>query len=84
MNEMHLHEIEDDFMQLVEERRETGEKEYGAFKFLEKDTFEMAYEELADFANYALFTFIKLRLLEERINSAIRTDRATLDVRDDS
>ncbi len=71
-------------MDLIEERRSMGEKTYGEFKFLGNDTFKMAYEELADFANYALFTFIKLRLLEERINDVVRTDRATLDVRDDT
>lgn len=45
------------------ERHQTGAEEYGPFKFLENDTLGMLEEELADIANYARYTFIKVRMM---------------------
>jgi hypothetical protein len=50
-----------DFM--CQQRHEQGSKKYGFGKFLEVDSLEMMCEELADAANYARYTFIKLRLI---------------------
>jgi len=52
------------FSDLTQERWLTGAKEYGDFAFLSNDTFEMLEEELADIANYARMTFIKVQLLK--------------------
>jgi len=40
----------------------------------------MMYEELADIVNYCLFTYVKLRMMEERIDGVIRSDCAGEDV----
>jgi hypothetical protein len=55
------------FDDLCSERHETGAQEYGPFKFLENDTLEMLEEELADIANYARYTFIKVQMLRESL-----------------
>lgn len=44
-----------------------GKEEYGQFKFLEVDTLEMAIEEVLDLANYARYTYVKLRILQDFI-----------------
>lgn len=56
-----------EFWELVQSRHELGEKKYGPGKFLKVDTMEEALFELADLANYACYTFVKIRLLQERI-----------------
>ena len=56
-----------EFWELVQSRHELGEKKYGPGKFLLVDTMEEALFELADLANYACYTFVKIRLLQERI-----------------
>src|SRR5262252_2838678 len=71
--------IEKDFNWLVEDRRLRGAKEYGTYKFLDNDTLSMMYEELADIVNYCTFTYVKLRLLEERVGDALRSDSPDTD-----
>ena len=83
MSAEHIQGLEDDFMQLIEERRQMGEEQYGQFAFLNNNTFEMAFEELADMCNYALFTYIKLRLFMEGVNDVLSSDRARIDVTGD-
>jgi hypothetical protein len=56
-----------EFWEMVQARHELGEKKYGPGKFLKVDTMEEALFELADLANYACYTFVKIRLLQERI-----------------
>jgi hypothetical protein len=46
-------------------RHAAGAKEYGPFKFLENDTLEMLLEELYDIINYARYTAVKVKLLQE-------------------
>ncbi len=48
------------------QRHEMGERNYGAVGFLHNNTYEMMCEELIDLANYAMYTFIKIKLMEER------------------
>ncbi len=54
-----------EFFELCEQRHNTGADEYGPLKFLDVNLPEFIYEELADFANYARFLYIRVRLLEE-------------------
>jgi hypothetical protein len=44
----------------------------------------MMYEELADIVNYCLFTYVKLRLMEERIDGVLRANSPDPDVEFDS
>jgi hypothetical protein len=59
------------FDEFTLERHKLGAERYGAFKFLELDTLEMAMEEVADLANYARYTYIKLALLKLKIDSML-------------
>ena len=60
-----LNQLSAEWDEFIQERHETGAKEYGPTTFLENDMFEFIMEELADIANYVRYTYIKLRLLEE-------------------
>lgn len=44
-----------------------GAEKYGPVKFMEIDSVEMAIEELADLANYVLYTYVKLRMLQDAL-----------------
>jgi hypothetical protein len=55
------------FEEMRATRHEEGAEKYGAFKFLEANTLEEAMFEVVDLANYAMYTFIKLWLLNEEI-----------------
>lgn len=57
----------DEFDDLIQERHVIGSEKYGPGKFLTVDTMQEALYELADLSNYARYTFIKIRLLQERI-----------------
>lgn len=63
-----------EFWELVQARHELGEQKYGPGKFLTVDTMEEALFELADLANYACYTFVKIRLLQERIGREAMPD----------
>lgn len=58
------------------DRHEMGAEKYGPVNFLAVDTVEMALEELLDLANYARYTFVKLRLLQEYIASKVADEEA--------
>lgn len=45
-------------------RHQMGAKKYGPVKFLEVDSLEEAVQEVLDIANYARYTYIKLRMLQ--------------------
>jgi len=49
------------------ERHVEGEKKYGAGTWLKIDTLQHAMDEVLDLANYARFTYIKLRMLQEQL-----------------
>lgn len=62
-----LSELSDEFDKRTIERHKDGATRYGSFKFMVVDTIDEALEEIIDLGNYARYTFIKLRLLQERI-----------------
>jgi len=55
------------FENMVQDRHDMGAEKYGPVKFLELDSIQMALEEVADLANYARYTFIKLWLLQYQL-----------------
>jgi hypothetical protein len=57
----------DEFDASCENRHQLGAEKYGPGKFLMVDTLEEALDEIVDLANYARFTYIKLRMLQEAI-----------------
>ena len=68
-------ELRVEFRRLIESRLSIGQEEYGNLTFLKNDVFAMAYEELADMVNYATFIYVKLRIMERRVN-AVRANSA--------
>lgn len=56
-----------EFDNLCAERHEMGAEKYGPGKFLTADTLQEALEEIVDLANYARYTFIKIRALQDRL-----------------
>lgn len=69
-----------EFWEMVQARHELGEKKYGPGKFLRVDTMEEALFELADLANYACYTFVRIRMLQDALQKMGAPDFAkTLD-----
>jgi hypothetical protein len=66
-----LEAYSEEFDDRCEERHEFGEAKYGPGKFLVVDTIEEALLELLDLANYARYTFVKLRALQDRLPEII-------------
>lgn len=62
-----LEKLNAEFDDLTIERHNMGAEKYGPGKFLFVDTMQEALYELADLSNYARYTFIKVRLLQEKI-----------------
>jgi hypothetical protein len=60
-------ELSKEFDDVTFDRHKMGAEKYGAGKFLTVDTITEALEEIADFSNYMRYTYIRLRLLQERI-----------------
>lgn len=56
-----------EFDQRVIQRHTDGAKKYGPFSFFNKDMFEEACQEVLDLANYARYSYIKLRLTQLQI-----------------
>ncbi len=56
-----------EFDQRCQDRHDMGAQKYGADSFVEVDTIEMALAEVVDLANYARYTFIRLRLLQDQL-----------------
>lgn len=52
------------FFQMMQQRHEAGEAKYGPISFMEKNTLVEAMEEVVDLANYAMYTFMKLYVLD--------------------
>lgn len=48
-------------------RHKDGAEKYGPFAFFNKDMFEEACQEVLDLANYARYSYIKLRLTQLQI-----------------
>jgi hypothetical protein len=60
-----------EFDDACQERHEAGAEQYGAGKFLIVDTLEEAMFEVVDLANYARYTYIKLKLLQHAIATQV-------------
>jgi hypothetical protein len=56
------------FEEMVQNRHEMGGLKYGPVAFMDIDSLEMALEEIADLANYARYTWIKLKLLQVSVS----------------
>jgi len=56
-----------EFDEMCSARHAMGAEKYGPGKFLMVDTIEEALQEVADLANYARYSYIRLRLLQESI-----------------
>jgi len=70
-----LHELDlanDAFDQMCVERHEKGQEKYGKFKFLDVNTLEEALFEVADLANYARYTFVKLWVLNNYLDEYVK------------
>jgi hypothetical protein len=63
-------------------RHDMGAKKYGQVKFLEVNSLQMAMEEVADLANYARYTWIKLALLKAQASEFETVLEALQDGRD--
>jgi hypothetical protein len=64
--------LSEEFDQRCMERHEFGQEKYGAGTFLMVDTMAMALEEVVDLANYARYTYIRLRLLNDSIDRQVQ------------
>jgi hypothetical protein len=62
-----LEGLSDEFDEMCTHRHKKGAEKYGPGKFLVADTMEEALQELADLSNYARYTFIRVRLLQEKL-----------------
>lgn len=60
-------EYSEEFDTMCQQRHDMGEKKYGPGKFLSVDTMEEALQEIVDLANYARYTYVKVRLLQDRL-----------------
>lgn len=58
-----------EFDEVCQARHNMGEEKYGPGKFLNVDTMDEALQEVADLANYARYTYVKVRLLQDRIQA---------------
>lgn len=55
------------YFQMMEQRHRLGEEKYGPIKFATANTLEEAMEEVADLGNYAMYTFMKLYVLNKQL-----------------
>lgn len=62
-----LQQYSDEFTDLTLERHEFGEQKYGPGTFLTKDTMYEALLELADLSNYARYTYMRIRALQDAL-----------------
>lgn len=69
-----IQKYSDEFDELCRQRHEMGAEKYGPGKFLTVDTLEEALFELSDLSNYARYTFVRIRLLQERLAAELRPD----------
>lgn len=63
--------LSNEFDAYCQKRHDFGEQKYGPVRFAEVDTLEMAIEEVIDLANYARYTFVKLRLVQEHLKASL-------------
>ena len=59
------------FFHMMEERHQMGQEKYGAIKFMEVNTLNEAMEEVVDLGNYAMYTFLKLYILNTQLQKLL-------------
>jgi hypothetical protein len=59
------------FFAMMQNRHDMGEQKYGPIKFMEVNTLEEAMEEVVDLANYAMYTFMKLYILNAQTQRVV-------------
>lgn len=59
------------FFEMMHERHEMGQEKYGPIKFMNVNTLEEAMEEVVDLGNYALYTFMKLYVLNLQLQKIL-------------
>lgn len=62
-----VEEANSEFEIACRDRHEMGAEKYGEDTFLDKDTLQMAMDEMADMANYLRYSYIKLYLMRKGI-----------------
>jgi hypothetical protein len=72
MNEVRNYSMEFDLR--CQERHDIGRQRYGATQFLNIDSLEMFIEEVIDAGNYARYTYIKLRMVQEGLRRLMPSD----------
>lgn len=70
----YVNRLGDQFDAMCQERHEMGAKKYGPVRFLEIDSIQAALEEIADLANYARYTFIKLSMIRDMLDNSLPED----------
>jgi len=73
-----VRQYSEEFDTITVARHAMGEKKYGPVKFMSVNSVEMAMEEVADLANYARYTYIKLALLRDSLQEPVIEERAAL------
>jgi hypothetical protein len=59
------------FFEQMQERHLMGEAKYGPIKYMEVNTLEEAMEEVVDLANYAMYTYLKLFVLNQQLQKLL-------------
>lgn len=59
------------FFSQMQDRHEMGEQKYGPIRFMEVNTLTEAMDEVVDLANYALYTFMKLYVLNQQMQNVV-------------
>ena len=65
------HEATRVFFDMMQTRHIMGEEKYGPIKFMQANTLEEAMEEVVDLANYAMYTFMKLWVLNVNLQKIV-------------
>jgi hypothetical protein len=69
-----LNELLAECDKVADARYEAGQRKYGPNKYLDIDTLQHAVDEVVDLLNYARFTYVKLRLLQQGLANKIQAD----------
>lgn len=74
--------LNSEFDDLCQARHDMGAEKYGPVNFLRIDSMEMAIEEVLDLSNYARYTYIKLRMLQEYVKEVATAVGEDINVHD--
>lgn len=62
------------FFKMMQDRHIMGEEKYGPIRFMDVNTLHEAMEEVVDLGNYALYTFMKLYVLNLQLQKLLPPD----------